>query len=55
MTLALPRSRNSPHTHGILDAGAVAGGAQETLGRPQVQEGVTKSEKAGNAERPLAR
>ncbi|MEU3936270.1 LCP family protein [Streptomyces sp. NPDC029044] len=39
----------------ILNGGAVAGSAQETLSWLQVQEGVTKSENAGNAEQPLAR
>ncbi|MFE8962815.1 LCP family protein [Streptomyces iakyrus] len=39
----------------ILNGGAVAGSAQETLSWLQVQEGVTKSENAGNAEQPLAK
>ncbi|MCF1650469.1 LCP family protein, partial [Streptomyces indiaensis] len=39
----------------VLNGGAVAGSAQETLSWLQVQEGVTRSENAGNAERPLAR
>ncbi|MFB6846293.1 LCP family protein [Streptomyces sp. NPDC056373] len=39
----------------ILNGGAVAGSAQETLSWLQVQEGVTKSENAGNAEQPLDR
>ncbi|MFF5969747.1 LCP family protein [Streptomyces collinus] len=39
----------------ILNGGAVAGSAQETLSWLQVQEGVTKSENAGNAEQPLTK
>ncbi|MFD5232737.1 LCP family protein [Streptomyces qaidamensis] len=39
----------------ILNGGAVAGSAQETLSWLQVQEGVSKSENAGNAEQPLAK
>ncbi|MFJ4243799.1 LCP family protein [Streptomyces iakyrus] len=39
----------------ILNGGAVAGSAQETLSWLQVQEGVTKSENAGNAEQPLVK
>ncbi|MFD5339244.1 LCP family protein [Streptomyces hawaiiensis] len=39
----------------ILNGGAVTGSAQETLSWLQVQEGVTKSENAGNAEQPLAK
>ncbi|MFJ4818390.1 LCP family protein [Streptomyces sp. NPDC088801] len=39
----------------ILNGGAVAGSAQETLSWLQVEEGVTKSENAGNAEQPLAK
>ncbi|WP_237525056.1 LCP family protein, partial [Streptomyces sp. SID5643] len=39
----------------ILNGGAVAGSAQETLGWLQNEEGVTKSENAGNAPAPLAK
>ncbi|MFE1251352.1 LCP family protein [Streptomyces sp. NPDC058735] len=39
----------------ILNGGAVAGSAQETLSWLQVEEGVTKSENAGNAGEQLAR
>ncbi|MEV0241494.1 LCP family protein [Streptomyces sp. NPDC050674] len=39
----------------ILNGGAVAGSAQETLSWLQVEEGVTKSENAGNAPAPLAK
>ncbi|MCK8434036.1 LCP family protein [Streptomyces sp. D2-8] len=39
----------------ILNGGAVAGSAQETLSWLQVQEGVTKSENGGNAEQSLAK
>jgi hypothetical protein len=39
----------------ILNGGAVAGSAQETLSWLQNEEGVTKSENAGNAPAPLAK
>ncbi|MEU3105145.1 LCP family protein [Streptomyces griseoflavus] len=39
----------------ILNGGAVGGSAQATLSWLQVQQGVTKSENAGNAPAPLAR
>ncbi|WP_436984873.1 LCP family protein [Streptomyces sp. enrichment culture] len=39
----------------ILNGGAVAGSAQETLSWLQVEEGVTKSENGGNAPAPLAK
>ncbi|GAA2541075.1 LCP family protein [Streptomyces levis] len=39
----------------ILNGGAVAGSAQETLSWLQVEEGVTKSENAGNAPAELAK
>jgi LCP family protein required for cell wall assembly len=39
----------------ILNGGAIAGSAQETLSWLQVEEGVTKSENAGNAPAALAK
>ncbi|MER7898125.1 LCP family protein [Streptomyces sp. NPDC096046] len=50
-----PKAEASEVRVRILNGGAVAGSAQETLSWLQVQAGVTKSENAGNAERPLAK
>ncbi|MFF8944145.1 LCP family protein [Streptomyces sp. NPDC014864] len=50
-----PQSDASEVRVRIMNGGAVAGSAQETLTWLQVNEGVQKSENAGNAPQPLSR